>query len=160
MKKFIFFVIFWLLAIVLQTFFDSYFLSLKFSFFLALSYCLAVFFRGFYDSLFLAFLGLTYDYLSFSLLGSYALVFFLAHYVPYFFILEKENFGQHILAGFIVFCGMHFLWIFLNYLFVAENYLFIFFTSSLWVEVIPTTILLTLIFPIMRKLDKKKIDHN
>ena len=86
MKKFIFFIILWLLAIELQTFFDSYFLTFKFSFFFALSYCIAVFFRGFYDALFLAFLGLTYDYLSFSLLGSYTLVFFLAHYVPYFFI--------------------------------------------------------------------------
>ena len=70
MKKIFFFVILWFLSIVLQAFFDSYFLTLKLSFFLALAYCLAVFFRGPYDSLFLAFLGLTYDYLSFSLLGS------------------------------------------------------------------------------------------
>ncbi len=155
MKKFVFFVILWLVAIIFQAFFDSYFSTLKFSFFFALAYCLAVFFRGFYDSLFLAFLGLTYDYLSFSLLGSYAVVFFFSYYVPYFFILEKENFWQHILAGFIVFCGMHFLWIFINYLFIAENHLFTFFTSSLWVEVVPTTALLLLVFLIIRKLERK-----
>ncbi len=155
MKKFIFFVILWFLSIVLQAFFDSYFLTLKLSVFFALAYCLAVFYRGFYDSLFLAFLGLTYDYLSFSLLGSYALVFFLSHYVPYFFILEKENFWKHILAGFIVFCGMHFLWIFINYFFIGKNYFLIFFTSSLWVEIIPTTILLMLLFPIIRKLENR-----
>ena len=114
-----------------------------------------VFFRGPYDSLFLAFLGLTYDYLSFSLLGSYALVFFLSHYIPYFFVLEKENFWQYILTGFIVFCGMHFLWILINYIFIGKNYFLIFFTSSLWVEIIPTTILVMFLFPIIRKLENR-----
>ncbi len=155
MKKIFFFVILWFLSIVLQAFFDSYFLTLKLSFFLALAYCLAVFFRGPYDSLFLAFLGLTYDYLSFSLLGSYALVFFLSHYIPYFFVLEKENFWQYILTGFIVFCGMHFLWILINYIFIGKNYFLIFFTSSLWVEIIPTTILVMFLFPIIRKLENR-----
>lgn len=155
MKKLIFFIVLWFLSIILQAFFDSYFLTLKWSFFFSLTYCLMVFFRGLYDSLFVAFLGLTYDYLSFSLLGSYALVFFITHYSLYFFIIEKRNFWQYIFAGFITFCGMHFLWIFLNYLFVGKNYFLVFFTHSLWVELLPTTLLLALLFPIIKKLETK-----
>ena len=158
MKKFIFFTVLWIIAISLQSFFDVFITNIKLNIFFCIAYPVLVLFRKTGYSLYLAWLGLSYDYLSFSLPASYMLVFFIAFYIGYLFLIRKDDFWRNMFLAFILFCSMHLLWISINYFFTDVNYFQAFFTKILWIEILPTILLLFFFFPVIKKLANKILE--
>ena len=155
MKKILFFVLLWIVAIFLQSFFDIIFSFWKFNIFFCLVYYISALFRSPIYALYSFFLGLTYDYLNFSTPGMYALTFFISYYIFYFFLIREEEFLKHIWLSIFLLCIIHLLIILLNFIFFNTNYLGLFFFRALWVEIFPTIILLFGVYPLMRKLVHK-----
>jgi cell shape-determining protein MreD len=160
MKNLLFFALLWLLGIFFQSFSDIITSFWKINIIFCITYSVLVLCRSPIYAIYSFFLGLTYDYLSFSTPGIYALTFFLAYYVFYFFNIRKEELFKHFVFSGCLFTGVHLVVVFLNFIYFNENYLGLFFTRTLWIEILPTIILLMGIFPLIKKMIQKFILTN
>lgn len=159
MKKVSFFFFLWVLGIFFQSFFDIVVSFWKINVFFCIVYSVIVLFRSPIFAIYSFFLGLTYDYLNFSSPGIYALSFFLAFYIFYFFDTREGELLKQFFLSIFIFCCIHLFVILLNFIFNQQNYLGLFFTSTILKEAIPTTILLLGVYPLITLITHKlKID--
>ena len=150
MKSFFFFFFLWFLSIFFQSFFDVIITFLKVNVIYCIYYSIFILCRKSIFAIYSFILGLTYDYLSFSPLGIYAIAFFLVYYAYDFFNIRSEQLLKHFFFSFFLFCSIHFVAILLNFVFFNESYIGLFFRKTLFSEIIPTIILLMGVYPLLK----------